>query len=274
MSNKNIGSGLFKFSGLPEFDNFTPEAIDNEFPLVIKKLNDDFFEIEKFLDSYSKENNLKWDKVMGPLNKINEELSWSWGIISHLNSVNNSEKLREIYSKFLPNVISFGNKFGQSKIIYKALKKLRDTNKFDISKNRILEKEITGMEQSGISLDEIQQREYNEISERLGELSTKFSNNVLDATNKWFLILNKKSEVNGLPERVLELMAISAHNHLKKDGEIDIQNGPWKLSLDIPTYTSFMTYATDRNLREKMYKAFVGRASEGENNNSQIIEEI
>jgi len=69
-------------------------------------------------------------------------------------------------------------------------------------------------------------------------------------------------------------MAISANNHLKKNEEVDIKNGPWKLSLDIPTYTSFMTYATDRNLREKLYKAFVGRASQGEKNNSQIIEEI
>ena len=69
-------------------------------------------------------------------------------------------------------------------------------------------------------------------------------------------------------------MAISAHNHLKKDEEVDIKNGPWKLSLDIPTYTSFMTYATERNLREKLYKAFVSRASQGEKNNSQIIEDI
>ena len=69
-------------------------------------------------------------------------------------------------------------------------------------------------------------------------------------------------------------MAISAHNHLKKDKKLDIKNGPWKLSLDIPTYTSFMTYATDRDLREKLYKAFVGRASQGAQNNSQIIEDI
>ena len=69
-------------------------------------------------------------------------------------------------------------------------------------------------------------------------------------------------------------MAISAHKYLNKEGEADAKNGPWKLSLDIPTYTAFMTYANDRNLREKLYKAFVSRASHGENNNSQIIEEI
>ena len=85
---------------------------------------------------------------------------------------------------------------------------------------------------------------------------------------------NNKSQVDGLPERVLELMSISAHEYLKKEGEADAGIGPWKLSLDIPTYTSFMTYANDRSLREILYKAFVSRASKGEKNNSQIIEDI
>ena len=76
------------------------------------------------------------------------------------------------------------------------------------------------MQHRGISLQKNDQEEFNKISEKLGKLSTDFSNNVLDATNKWFLILNKKSEVDGLPERVLELMAISAHNHLKKDEKL------------------------------------------------------
>ena len=104
------------------------------------------------------------------------------------------------------------NKFGQSKIIYNSLVKLKETNNFDQIKNRILDKEILEMQHRGISLQKNDQEEFNNISEKLGKLSTDFSNNVLDATNKWFLILNKKSEVDGLPERVLELMAISAHN--------------------------------------------------------------
>ena len=211
---------------------------------------------------------------MNPLNKINEELRWSWGVISHLNSVNNSEKLRDVYAKLLPNVINLGNKFGQSKIIYKALKILREANNLDLTRNRILDKEIIDMEHSGISLNDSDQKEYNAISERLGELSTKFSNNVLDATNNWFLILENKSQIKGLPERVLELMALSAQKHLKKEGNVNSQDGPWKLSLDIPTYTAFMSYAEDSSLREKLYKAFVSRASNGNENNNQIIEEI
>ena len=267
-------TSIFKFGELPDFKKFTPENINKEFPSVIEKINVDFKKIEDFLSNYLNQKQLDWEQVINPLNEVNEVLRWSWGVISHLNAVNNSESLREIYSKFLPEVISLGNKFGQSKIIYNALVKLKKTNNFDRVKNRILDKEILEMEHSGISLEKNIQNEFNIISEKLGELSTTFSNNVLDATNSWYLILNNKSQVDGLPERVLELMAISANDHLNKKGDADLENGPWKLSLDIPTYTSFMTYAKDRSLREKLYKTFVGRASQGEKNNSQIIEEI
>jgi len=265
---------IFNYGELPEFKKFTSESISKEFPLVLEKIAEDFKNIENNLSIYLSQNDLNWDKVITPLNEVNEILRWSWGVISHLNSVNNSESLRNIYSKFLPDIIGLSNKFGQSEVIYNALVKLKETNNFDQVKRRILDKEILEMEHRGISLQKNDQQEFNNISEKLGKLSTDFSNNVLDATNKWFLILNQKSEVDGLPERVLELMAISAHNHLKKDGEVDIQNGPWKLSLDIPTYTSFMAYATDRKLREKLYKSFVGRASHGDKNNSHIINEI
>ena len=267
-------TSIFKFGKLPDFKKFTPENINKEFPSVIEKINVDFKKIEDFLSNHLNQKQLDWEQVINPLNEVNEVLRWSWGVISHLNAVNNSESLREIYSKFLPEVISLGNKFGQSKIIYNALVKLKKTNNFDRVKNRILDKEILEMEHSGISLEKNIQNEFNIISEKLGELSTTFSNNVLDATNSWYLILNNKSQVDGLPERVLELMAISANDHLNKKGDADLENGPWKLSLDIPTYTSFMTYAKDRSLREKLYKTFVGRASQGEKNNSQIIEEI
>ncbi len=274
MTEDFVDKVLFKCEGLPEFNEFTPQRIEKEFPSILEKLNSDFNNIEIKFSSLINNEKLNWENIMQPLNKINEELRWSWGVISHLNSVKNSEELRNVYAKLLPHVINLGNKFGQSKIIYKALKTLRENNNFDVTKNRILDKEIIDMEHSGISLSESDQKSYNTISERLGELSTKFSNNVLDATNKWHLILDNKSQVKGLPERVLELMALSAQRHLKKDGDIDSQSGPWKLSLDIPTYTAFMSYAEDSSLREKLYKAFVSRASEGDENNSQIIEEI
>ena len=267
-------TSIFNYGELPEFDKFTSDRINQEFPNVLEKINLDFKKIEDFLSNYVEQENLEWDKVINPLNEVNEILRWSWGVISHLNGVKNSESLREIYSKFLPEIINLSNKFGQSKIIYNSLVKLKETNNFDGIKNRILDKEILDMEHRGISLNINNQKDFNVISGKLGKLSTNFSNNVLDATNSWYLILNDKSQIDGVPERVLELMSISAHEYLKKEGEADAKKGPWKLSLDIPTYTAFMTYANDRNLREKLYKAFVSRASHGEKNNSHIIEEI
>tara|TARA_Y100001970_G_scaffold294041_1_gene446186 strand:- start:19891 stop:21996 length:2106 start_codon:yes stop_codon:yes gene_type:complete len=271
---KSIENQLFICKGLPDFKKFTPERIQDEFPSVLEYLDRNFNEIEVLFENLIQEKYFNWEEIMNPLNKLNADLSWSWGVISHLNAVNNSESLRNAYSNLLPKVIKLGNKIGQSKIIYETLKKLKSTNNFDITKNRILDKEILDMEHSGISLDIEIQKEFNEISERLGELSTKFSNNVLDATNKWFLILDKKSDVEGVPERVLELMSIAAQNHLKKDQKINPKNGPWKLSLDIPTYTAFMTYANNRDIREKLYKAFVSRASKGKEDNNIIIKEI
>ena len=270
-----IENNLFTCESLPDFKKFTPEKISNQFPIFLNKLENEFNAFESNLNSYSKTNSLDWDHLMKPLTKINEDFRWSWGVISHLNAVNNSEDLRTVYAQLLPKVISLSNKFGQSKSIFLALKNLKARNNFDQVKARILNKEILEMEHSGISLSEKDQKRFNEISERLGELSTKFSNNVLDATNKWFLILKDKKDVEGLPERVLEMMAISAQKHLKgNNNNIDSKKGPWKLSLDMPTYTSFMSKSKNRGLREVLYKAYVSRASKGEENNNIIIKEI
>jgi len=179
---------IFKYGELPEFKKFTPENISKQFPVVLEKISEDFKNIEKNLSNYLIHNDLNWDKVINPLNEVNEILRWSWGVISHLNAVNNSESLRNIYSKFLPEIISLSNKFGQSKIIYNSLVKLRESNNFDQIKKRILDKEILEMQHRGISLKKNDQEEFNRISEKLGKLSTEFSNNVLDATNEWFLI--------------------------------------------------------------------------------------
>ena len=111
-----MDSSIFKYGGLPEFKKFTPDSINKQFPVVLEKIAEEFNNIENNLSNYLIQNDLNWDKVMNPLNEVNEILRWSWGVISHLNSVNNSESLRNIYSKFLPEIISLSNKFGQSKI--------------------------------------------------------------------------------------------------------------------------------------------------------------
>ena len=132
-----MDTSIFTYGELPQFKKFTPDSITKQFPVVLEKITEEFKNIEKNLSNYLIQNDLNWDKVINPLNEVNEILRWSWGVISHLNAVNNSESLRDIYSKFLPEIISLSNKFGQSKIIYNSLVKLKETNNFDQIKNRI-----------------------------------------------------------------------------------------------------------------------------------------
>ena len=101
-----MDTSIFKYGELPEFKKFTSENISKQFPVVLEKIDEDFQNIEKNLSNYMFQNNLNWDNVINPLNEINEVLRWSWGVISHLNAVKNSESLRDIYSKFLPDIIS------------------------------------------------------------------------------------------------------------------------------------------------------------------------
>ena len=84
---------IFKHGELPEFKKFTPESISKQFPVLLEKIAEDFKNIEENLSNYSIQNHLNWDNVINPLNEVNEILRWSWGVISHLNAVNNSASL-------------------------------------------------------------------------------------------------------------------------------------------------------------------------------------
>jgi len=101
-----MDTSIFKYGELPEFKKFTPENIIKEFPLVLEKIAEDFKNIEENLSNYLVQNDLNWDKVINPLNEVNEILRWSWGVISHLNAVNNSESLRDIYSNFFQRLLA------------------------------------------------------------------------------------------------------------------------------------------------------------------------
>ncbi|WP_320667790.1 M3 family metallopeptidase [Prochlorococcus sp. MIT 1307] len=273
---------LLQGQGIPNYKEITPLKINENLSLLLKQLNEDFTLLEQEINkSLNSKQSLNWDEVMTPLHKLSERLRWSWGVVCHLNGVRNTPELREAYSKKQTDVIRFSNKIGQSKIIHKALCSLeKNSTKLSLNQTqkRILEAELLSMNQRGVGLDGPNQEDFNVASERLAELSTTFSNNVLDATKKWSLLLTKKSDVEGLPPRALELLAASA----KESGDLRQDNkniptakeGPWRLGLDMPRYISFMTHGRKREIRECLYKAHVSRASDGDLNNQVLIEEI
>ncbi|MFM8968466.1 MAG: M3 family metallopeptidase, partial [Vulcanococcus sp.] len=158
-------------------------------------------------------------------------------------------------------VVAFGNRSGQSLVLYRALKRLREQGGLDAIQERILAAELRAMELRGVGLEGEAQAAFNAASQELAELSTRFGNQVLDATNGWSLLLREQAEVEGLPESLQALLAAAARQASEKAATPE--GGPWLLGLDFPRYGPFLQYSTRRDLRERVYRAFISRASGG-----------
>ncbi|BAZ67212.1 MAG: M3 family metallopeptidase [Pelatocladus maniniholoensis HA4357-MV3] len=259
---------LLKGSGLPDFANIKPEH-------VVPAFNQLLAELEQELTNLEADVELSWSGLVEPLEKITERLSWSWGVVNHLMGVKNSPQLREAFETVQPHVVQFSNKLGQSQPIYNAFKAVGASdawNGFDSAQQRIVQAAIRDAELSGVGLQGEVRDRFNNIQMELAELSTKFSNHVLDATKAFSLTLTKKEEVDGLPPSLLSLAAQAARDAGSQNATPE--NGPWRITLDFPSYYPFMQYSTRGDLREVLYKAYVSRAAEGELDNNPIIERI
>ena len=268
-------SPLLQGHGLPEYASITPDRVRQDIPVLLKNLEDEFSTLESELKTLiSNGSPLRWSTVMTPLQSIGERLRWSWGVVSHLNGVCNSSELREAHASQQADVVRLGNRLGQSRTLYEALQHLRDASEepLDGTRQRILASELLSMDQRGVGLQGEEQQAFNRTSERLAELSTSFSNHVLDATQQWTLKLTDPEQVSGLPKRALEALAASARD--AGDKTATAEQGPWLLGLDMPRYLPFLTHAENRGLRETVYRAHVSRASHGDLDNRALIEEI
>lgn len=266
MTTTIVKNPLLMGQGLPPFGEI---KADHVVPAMTQILQ----EVETELNHL--ENNVipTWSGLVEPLTKIEERLNWSWSIVSHLMGVKNSPELREAYEQIQPLVVKFYNKLGQSKPIYEGLKKIQESADFinlESAQKRIIEASIRDAELSGVGLEGEKKEQFNQIQLELAELATKFSNHVLDATKAFKLKLTEKSQVDGLPESALSLAAQTARTEGIE--EATAENGPWIITLDYPSYIPFLKYATNSELREKLYKAFISRASSGELDNQPIIE--
>jgi len=268
-------SPLLAGSGLPSFQTINADQVSKDIPQLLSRLETKLQTLEQDLSSaIDADGPLHWSQVMGPLQQIGESLRWSWGVVSHLNGVCNSPELREAHAAQQPEVVRLGNRLGQSRVIYQALCLLRDkpAESLNPAQQRVLSAELLSMDQRGVGLDGDEQAAFNAASERLAQLSTQFGNHVLDATQAWTLRLSETSDVDGLPQRALEALAAAARE--AGDADATAESGPWLLGLDMPRYLPFLTHATNRQLRETVYKAHVSRASAGDLDNRGLIEEI
>jgi len=254
--------------GLPPFEAIKPEHVEPAITQLLAELDKELATLEANVQP-------TWSGLVEPLDRLVERLRWSWGIVGHLMGVKNSPELRTAYETVQPQVVQFLNKLNQSQLLYETFKALRANDTWDSlesAQQRIVEAAIKDAELAGVGLSGEKRDRFNAIQLELAELSTKFSNNVLDATKAFSLTLTTKEEIDGLPPSLTSLAASSARAAGEENATAE--DGPWRITLDFPSFGPFVQYSTRRDLREKLYKAYISRASSGELDNAPLLERI
>jgi len=241
---------LLDFSGLPRFADFKPEAVA---PAVEQLLSENRAVIERIAAPAVPPT---WRDFVEPLEDANERLARAWGVVGHLNAVMNSPELREAYNSNLPKVTQYYTELSQHPGLYAKYKALAASSEFGQlgrAQRKTVENELRDFRLGGAELPPDDKARYTAIREKLSEHSSRFSDNLLDATNAFSHFATDAGEVAGIPEDVLQAAREAAQ----------AQGRPgWKFTLHAPSYLPVMQYADNRALRELMYRAYVTRASE------------
>ena len=241
---------LLNFSDLPHFADIETRHIA---PAVQELLDRSCSIVERVLSDSSE---TTWLNFVQPMTDAHEQLSRAWGQVSHLNSVMNNPELREAYNSTLPIVTKYYAGLAQNQALYEKFKKLHNSSEFknlSCAQKMIVENELRDFQLGGAELKSEQKKRFLNIQEELSALTSRFSDNLLDATNDFILHIENVEEVSGIPDDVLQ----TAKETAKKDGV-----SGWKFTLHAPSYQPIMQYADNRELRRKMYQAYSTRASE------------
>jgi oligopeptidase A len=215
-----------------------------------------------------------WDELAFPIEEADDHLNKVWAVISHYNSVLNSDELRGIYKRIIALLTDYNTDMGQNFELYQAYQRLADRDDFSSlsqAHQQSIKHILRSFKLSGVALQDSAKEKYSELKKKLSSLSNMFSENVLDATQAWTYHIESKDQLPGLPESALQLLASLAKENDHESGYL--------LTLDAPCYLPVMTYCEEASIREKMYQAFMTRASDqgphaGKWDNSETIHEI
>ena len=235
---------------VPQFDQITLDQLKQSIETAIQNGQTFLKELTKVPESILQQLN-----VLEKVDALENQMSESWGLLSHLNAVMNNAETREVYQALLPALSEYYTQLGQHVPLYQSYQHVHDNVVFtDLApaQQSAVKLALRDFKLSGVALEGDAKQRYAEISARLSQLSSDFSNHVLDSTQAYFKALNE-DQLKGLPQSSIEL--------LKQYGQ---QRGLEQAvaTLDIPSYLAIMTYAEDRVLREEIYHAYVTRASD------------
>ena len=239
------------------FKEFHIENFENSSKLLEELLNNSRVEVEKLLEIKNK----TYKNFVLPFAEIGEKINEFITPIFHLDSVKNSKITSKVYEECLPLISKYESEISQNENIYTSFKNIQSNEKSTLNniQLKVLENEIRDFELSGCQLENNKKQRLEEIDLALGELSHKFSQNILEATNSFSLIIENFEDVKEIPKSDLELAKF------EEDGKTK-----YKFTLQMPSYIAYMTYGTSREKREELYKAYTTRAPQ----NGELIEKI
>jgi len=240
---------LLDFSGLPRFGSIRASHVRPAIEALLAQSRAVVHGLE------SSETLASWEGFIQPLEAANERLSRAWGTVAHLHAVLDSPELRQAYNAVQPAVVQYYTELGQNLALFEKYKALRASRGFETlsrAQRKFVDNEIRDFRLSGAELSEESKKRFALIQEELAHLSTRFSENVLDATNAFVLYVEDRSELSGIPEDVLGAARAAAETE---------RRAGWKLTLQAPCYHAVIQYADSRVLREVMYHGYATRAS-------------
>ncbi|MDO6747551.1 oligopeptidase A [Gilvimarinus sp. 1_MG-2023] len=240
---------------LPLFDEIKPEHI---VPAVEHLIAEGRAHLERLLAGNDKPT---WDSLVAPLEAEDDRLERAFSPVSHLNAVVNSPELREAYNTSIALLTEYSTEVSQNRDLYNAYKALAESDEYSAlstAQKKVVDNALRDFVLGGVALDGEDKQRFADISRQKSELSTRFANNVLDATGAWYLHFDSADSLAGLPESAIAQARQAAEQ--KQDDQDNPLSG-YVVTLDFPSYLAVMMYANDRTLREKMYRAFVTRAS-------------
>jgi oligopeptidase A len=262
---------LFGHDAVPAFDRIAAEHVAPAIATLLPRLQQDLAELERTISP-------TWAGSIPRLTAVVEPLGFAWSVVNHLMGVRNSPELRAAHQAAQQDVVTAFMRIGQSVPVYRALVAMRDGAEWarlDDSQKRIVSANIRSAEHAGVGLTGAARERFQAIELELADLSTRFSNQLLDATKAFALDLGDPTEVAGLPASARTAAAHAAARAAGREPGPDAgERGPWRITLDGPSYIPFMEHATRRDLREKLYRAFITRASSGEHDNQPLIVRI
>ena len=239
------------------FKEFNLDNLENSKDTLKIYIEESKNKIEALLEIPNKD----YNNFVKPYQEVGENLNEFITPIFHIDSVKNSELTQKVYEECLPLISIYETELSQNDSIYRAIKDIQDKYKTSLNdiQNKVLENEIKDFKLSGSHLNQEKKDILKELNLKLSTLSQKFSQNLLDATNAYELIIEEEDAVKEIPKSDLELARFEEEGKTK-----------YKFTLQMPSYIAYITYGTSRVYREEIYKAYCTRAPQ----NAKIIEEI